>query len=288
MPHSDPQQIIETQRRDWNSVAPAWEKWDHILDHNLTFVNYRLVGDARLRAGQRVLDLGSGTGYPALLAAYAVGPHGSVVGLDLAESMLDVARRKSQRLGLTNITFRASDVSTLPFDEGSFDAVISRFCLMFLPDVPTAVGEIARILKPGSYLAAAVWSVPERNPYLRIPIDVVKQFIELPPPEPDQPGIFRLAKPGDLFGIVKRAGLNAIADEEVSGEAWFDSADDYATHVMEMAAPLQALFAKLSPSQQIEAELEIKRTANRYLADGRISLPMAIRIVVARKPSCNF
>ncbi|MES4785477.1 MAG: ubiquinone biosynthesis protein UbiE, partial [Nitrospiraceae bacterium] len=88
-------------------------------------------------------------GYPAILAAYAVGPRGSVVGLDLADSMLDAARRKAQRLGLTNITFRTSDISSLPFDAGSFNAVISRFCLMFLPDVPKAVGEIARVLQPG-------------------------------------------------------------------------------------------------------------------------------------------
>ncbi|MER3422694.1 MAG: hypothetical protein C4293_05170, partial [Nitrospiraceae bacterium] len=145
MPHIDPHQLVETQRQDWNRVAPAWEKWDQVLDHNLAFVNYRLVGDARLRPGQRVLDLGS----PAILAAYAVGPRGSVVGLDLADSMLDAARRKAQRLGLTNITFRTSDISSLPFDAGSFNAVISRFCLMFLPDVPKAVGEIARVLQPG-------------------------------------------------------------------------------------------------------------------------------------------
>lgn len=280
----DQQQIIETQRQDWNRVAPGWEKWDHLLDHNMAFINHRLVGDARLRAGQRVLDLGSGTGYPALLAAQAVGSHGSVVGLDLADAMLAVARRKAQSLGLSNVTFRTADVTALPFEADSFDAVISRFCLMFLPDVPKAAGEIARVLKPGGYVAAAVWSVAEKNPYLRIPIDVVKQFVELPPPEPDQPGIFRLAKPGDLYGMVERAGLQGLADDEVTGEVSFDSVDEYWTSLLELAAPLQGLLTKLTPSQRREAESLIKLAAARYQQGSAVPLPIAIRIVVARKP----
>ena len=283
MPPLDPQQIIETQRQDWTRVAPGWEKWDESLDHNMAFMNYRLVGEARVRPGQRILDLGSGTGYPALLAAQAVGPRGNVVGLDLADAMLDVARRKAKALGLTNIRFQAGDVSTLPFDAGSFDAVISRFCLMFLPDVPKAAAEIARVLKPGGYLAAAVWSLPEKNPFLNIPINIVKQFIDIPPPEPEQPGIFRLAKPGDLRGIVERAGLTPLADETVSGESLFASGQEYVTSLMDIAAPFQALFAKLSSSQQTQTQADIKRAAQQYEMGGKIALPIEIRIVVGRK-----
>ncbi|HEX3204551.1 MAG TPA: methyltransferase domain-containing protein [Nitrospiraceae bacterium] len=283
MPSLDPQQIIETQRQDWTRVAPGWEKWDESLDHNMAFMNYRLVGEAHVRPGQRILDLGSGTGYPALLAAQAVGPRGNVVGLDLADAMLDVARRKAKALGLTNIRFQAGDVSTLPFDAGSFDAVISRFCLMFLPDVPKAAAEIARVLKPGGYLAAAVWSLPEKNPFLNIPINIVKQFIDIPPPEPDQPGIFRLAKPGDLRGIVERAGLTPLADETVSGESLFASGQEYVSSLMDIAAPFQALFAKLSSSQQTQTQADIKRAVQQYEMGGKIALPIEIRIVVGRK-----
>ena len=279
----DPQQIIEMQRQDWSRVAPGWEKWDASLDQNLTFLNYRLVGESRVRPGQRLLDLGSGTGYPAVLAAQAVGPKGSVLGLDLSEAMLEVARRKAKALGLANVTFQAGDASVLPFEAGSFDGVISRFCLMFLPDVPKAAAEIARVLKPGGYLAASVWSSPEKNPFLSIPIDVVKQFIEIPPPPPEQPGIFRLAKPGDLRGIIERAGLTPLSDDEVSGEGFFASGDEYVAHLKDIAAPLQNLLAKLTPQQLTQAEADIKRAVQRYEVRGKIALPMEIRIVTGRK-----
>jgi ubiquinone/menaquinone biosynthesis C-methylase UbiE len=284
MAQFDPQQIIETQRQDWNRVAPAWEKWDRMIDRNMTFINYRLAGDARLRSGERVLDLGCGTGYPALLAAQAVGQTGAVIGLDLAEEMLAVARRKAKTLGLNNVSFQPGDVTSLSFESSSFDAVISRFCLMFLPDVSKAVKEIARVLKPGGYLAAAVWSAPEKNPFISLPMNVLKTFLTLPPPDPEQPGIFRLAKPGDLFGMIERTGLQGLTDEELTGESAYDSADEYFSSLMDMAAPLQPLFAKLSPEQKRQAESEIKRAVDQYRRGKSVALPMAIRIVTARKP----
>jgi enediyne biosynthesis protein CalE5 len=150
-------------------VAGGWEKWDRFFDEQMACLNHRLVADARLRSAMRVLDLGSGTGYPALLGAQTVGATGSVTGMDLAEQMLEVAKRKATRLGLNNITFKPGDVTTLPFEANSFDAITSRFCLMFLPDVPTAATEIARVLKPGGWVAAAVWSAPEKNPSIGPP-----------------------------------------------------------------------------------------------------------------------
>lgn len=280
---TDTQQIIDTQRQDWNRVAPGWEKWDEKLDRNLAFVNYRLVADARLRPGQHVLDLGSGTGYPAILAAQAVSPGGSVVGLDLAEAMLDRAQRKANALKLRNVKFRTADVSTLPFERGSFDAVISRFCLMFLPDVPKAVQEIARVLKPGGYLAAAVWSVPDKNPYLRLPMDVIKQFVEVPPPDPEAPGIFRLGKPGDLKGMMERAGLTALADDEFAADSITTSADEYVMSLLDIAAPIQNLLGKLPEPKRNEVIAAIKKAVEAYRRDDGVALPMAIRFVAARQ-----
>jgi len=281
----DPGQIIDTQREDWNRVAPAWEKWDRRLDENMAFVNHRLIADARLRPGQRVLDLGSGTGYPALLAAQAVGGSGRVLGLDLAEQMLHAARRKAERLGLANVRFQTADVTTLPFEAASYDAVISRFCLMFLPDIPKTLAEIVRVLKPGGYLAAAVWSAPEKNPFITVPMKVLASYLPLPPPDPAQPGIFRLAKAGDLSGMAKQAGLEGLEDEELTGESFYESADEYYESLMEMAAPIQPLFARLSPTDKANAEAEIKREVERYRRGAEVAIPMAIRIVAARKPA---
>lgn len=284
MPSPTPEAVIEAQRQDWNRVAPGWDKWDQFFNRTMAFINHRLVADARIRPGLQVLDLGSGTGYPALLAGEVVGADGTVVGIDLAESMLAVASRKAKTLGLQHVSFRTGDVTALPFDSGSMDSIISRFCLMFLPEIPRAAAEIARVLKPGGYVAAAVWSAPDKNPFIRIPMDVIKTITPLPPPDPEAPGIFRLARPGDLAGMFERAGLILLDDQEFTAEVTYATAEEFFLGLMDVAAPIQNLFAKLTPAQQAEAKRGIIKAANEYRRPEGVSLPIAVRIVSARKP----
>lgn len=284
MPSQTPAAVIEAQRDDWNRVAAGWDKWDLFFNRTMAFINHRLVADARIRPGLQVLDLGSGTGYPALLAGEVVGSEGTVIGIDLAESMLAVATRKAKTLGLAQVSFRTGDVTMLPFESGSMDSIVSRFCLMFLPEIPRAVAEIARVLKPGGYIAAAVWSSPEQNPFIRIPMDVIKTIMPLPPPDPEAPGIFRLARPGDLSGMFDRAGLVPLDDEEFTAEVTYATAEEFFRGLMDIAAPIQNLFAKLTPAQQSEAEQGIIKAVNDYRRPEGVSLPIAVRIVSARKP----
>lgn len=279
-----PEQVIDSQRQDWNRVAGGWEKWDRFFDEQMAFLNHRLVGDARLRPGLHVLDLGSGTGYPAILAAQTVGVDGSVVGIDLAEQMLTVAERKATRLGLRNVTFKVGDVTTLPFESASFDAVTSRFCLMFLPEIPRAAVEIARVLRPGAWVATAVWSAPENNPSIGLSIAAVKQVIDLPPPDPMAPGIFRLAQPGDFAGMLERAGLTDITDQEFFGEWSYGSADEYYTSLMEIAAPVKNLMTTLPETQRLEVKRLIIEAASQFQRGAHITFPIAVRMVAGRKP----
>ena len=279
-----PEQMIEGQRQDWNRVAGGWEKWDRFFDEQMAFLNHRLVADARLRSSMRVLDLGSGTGYPALLGAQTVGSSGSVIGLDLAEQMLAVARRKATVLGLTNVTFHTGDVTALPFEANFFDAVTSRFCLMFLPEIPKATAEIARVLKPGGWVAAAVWSVPDKNPSIGLSMEAIKKVVELPPPDATAPGIFRLAKPGDLAGMLQQDGLVDVTDQEFLAEWSYASAEEYYTSLVEIAAPVQNLMATLSANQIQEVRRLIIQAATPFQRSNRITFPIAVRMVAARKP----
>ncbi|MFI5303661.1 MAG: class I SAM-dependent methyltransferase [Nitrospiria bacterium] len=277
-------EFIESQQRDWNRVAKGWEKWDALLEKNMSFVDLRLVSDARIRPGIRVLDLGSGTGYPALLAAKLVGESGRIIGQDLAGDMLQVARLKAKSLGLENIMFRTGDVTVLSFEDQSFDAVISRFCLMFLPEIPKAMKEIARVLKPGGYISAAVWASPEQNPYLQIPINAIKKFDDVPPIDSEQPGIFRLARAGDLLGMAKQAGLTGVSDDTLEAVSVFKDPDEYYERLMDMSAPIQTFISKFTSEQKTALEKEVKSKVAQYAVGNEIQIPMSIRIVVALKP----
>jgi SAM-dependent methyltransferase len=110
-----------------------------------------------LPPGAQVLDVGCGTGASAIPAAEAVGPTEHVLGVDLAEGLLALARAKAAAQGLTNAEFRLGDMTALGFPDGQFDAVISVFSIFFVADMATQVRELWRMVKPGGQLAITTW-----------------------------------------------------------------------------------------------------------------------------------
>ena len=121
----------------------------------------RMIAMAGISAGQRVLDIGTGTGVVAIEAAKAAGPEGHCVGIDLSEKMLDSAKANARLAGLAErIEFRAMDAEALQFADASFDVVVSLFALLHFPNPDTALNEMFRVLKPGGTLVIAVGSAP--------------------------------------------------------------------------------------------------------------------------------
>jgi ubiquinone/menaquinone biosynthesis C-methylase UbiE len=133
---------------------------DHFDDEPLGFwerIGRRTVAGIGLRTGDRVLDVGCGTGASALPAAQIVGPDGFVVGADLSAHLLDRARAKATALGLRNVEFRLADMTDLGYPDSRFDAVVSVFSIFFVPDMEGLVRELWRMVRPGGKLAVTTW-----------------------------------------------------------------------------------------------------------------------------------
>jgi arsenite methyltransferase len=109
----------------------------------------------RLEPGKRVLDIGSGAGMDSLIAALMVGPEGSVTGIDMTPEMIENARKGAAQVGLNHVTFVEGEAETLPFDDSSFDVVISNGVIDLIPDKDAVFGEIYRVLVPGGRVQIA-------------------------------------------------------------------------------------------------------------------------------------
>src|SRR6267378_5539284 len=128
-------------------------------------VTQALVEDGQIGSRHAVLDIATGPGEPALSVAALVGPEGKVFGIDPIPEMVAAARRAAERLNLKNVQFDVAFADALPFPTDTFDAVISRFGVMFFPTPADGLREMLRVLKPGKKLALAAWHFAERNPF---------------------------------------------------------------------------------------------------------------------------
>ncbi|MDE3242609.1 MAG: class I SAM-dependent methyltransferase [Nitrospirota bacterium] len=280
----DPVQYKASQKESWSNVAAGWKKWWPTMERSARPASDLLVELADIRAGQTVLDVATGIGEPAVTAAHKVGPTGTVIATDQATLMLAVARERAAALGLTNLEFHEMDAEALDFPEPRFDAVLSRWGLMFLPNLTGALANLHRLLKPGGRLAAAVWGPPANVPFIGLAIDTVRQQLQSPPPPPGTLGPFSLADVTILERALAQAGFSDIRSEPLSLTFEWASAEDYTRFQQDIAAPIVALVAKEPAARQAEVWRAITEAARQYAgADGTVRMPGEAICVAARR-----
>jgi len=179
----------------------------------------------RLAPGARVLDVCCGSGASAIPAAEIVGPGGSVTGVDLAENLLELARTKAKQRGLTNTEFRSGDMTNLPFEEGSFDAVVCVFGIFFVPDMEAALRELKRALRTGGTLAITTWGPRLFEPVNTVFWNAVRDV------RPDLHKNFnpwdRISAPDDLRSLFNAAGLTQAEIVAETGSQPVNSPEDW-------------------------------------------------------------
>src|SRR5438034_430905 len=140
-------------RDEWQAVAGGWRRWEPMLQSFTWPMSLRMGAAAAIGPGQRVLDVGCGMGDPTLQVAVLVGPHGRVLGIDVAEGMIATARERAAALGLAHVEFRTADVMTMDLPADSFDAVLGRWSLIYVADPPAALARLRGALVSAGRIA---------------------------------------------------------------------------------------------------------------------------------------
>lgn len=243
-----------------------------------------LIEDAGIVRHNRVLDVATGPGEPALPIAGLVGADGNVEGIDAVPEMIAAAKREAERAGYSNAHFQIASADSLPFPENAFDAVISRFGVMFFPSPVQGVREMFRVLKPGHKLAMAVWGFAEQNAFHYVFSRVTDKYVPTPPLEPDAPDAFRFAAPGRLKNILDEAGARVSSDRLLVFRIEVPlSIDDFWTMRSGMSDRLRAKLAQLPADQLAAARREVSDQLHIYSTDRGLSLPAEVRIVSGSK-----
>lgn len=261
----DPIAFKQKMRQEWNDAAAGWRKWYHVVEgkdggqrHSATLVEL-----ARIRRGGSVLDVGGGYGEPSLTAARIVGPGGRVFCTDISAALLAFAHERAMAAGLANVTFIEQDAEQLDFTTESFDAIVSRAALMFLPDVPGALRRLRSFLKPGGRFAASVWG-DRRKVEFAMAGTVIAAELALPPPLACRPGVFALADERRLATFVREAGFHDVETGTVQVDFETETAAQFTEFIRDVAPPFSVLLKEQPPQARARIWQEVTNAYARY------------------------
>lgn len=276
------EQIRDQQKETWNKFSPGWKKWDELTMDFLKPMGDEIIRLLNLKNDAIVLDVAAGTGEPGLtIASHLNG--GKVISTDLAEGMLEVAQENAMNRGVKNFETIVCDVSELPFADNTFDAISCRFGFMFFPDMQLAIKEMTRVLKPGGKIATAVWNIPEKNFWVTATMGTISKNIEIPPPPPGAPGMFRCSKAGFMSDLFLQAGLKNISENEVTGKLNCKTTDVYWDLMNDVAAPVVAALSKADDEMKQKIKEEVYQLVNQKYPNTPIVIDSSALVIYGEK-----
>ena len=285
-PAFNPDKFKAQQREMWDNAAAGWQNWWETVERGAQKVSNKLVELAEIKPGDKVLDIATGIGEPAVTAARRVKPNGKVVAIDISPQMLLIAKTRAKSLGLDDIIeFRESDGEKIDLLDSTekFDAILSRWGLMFFPNLSAALVKIREMLVTNGILSAAVWSAPSKVPWLDLAFASVRKQINAPSPTPMTPGPFALADVDALKQSFSEAGFRDIKTNTFQVTFEFDSPESYTKLHQQTATRIHAMLANQTEEVKKQAWNSITEAVWQYAdSHGRVNLDNEVIYIVGK------
>jgi SAM-dependent methyltransferase len=274
-------QVYDEQAARWNGDSGrAWVEQQAPLD--AMFKPFEALLTAAINEGERVLDVGCGTGGTTLAAARMTGAKGNCVGADISAPMLDAARGRAEN-GRAAATFIQADAQTHAFEAETFDTIISRFGVMFFGDPVAAFANLRRGVRAGGRLCFAAWRGAEENPFMTTTERAAAPFLQNVPARPaNGPGQFAFADARRVRGILAESGWTDIEVRPIDVACSFSQND--LVHFFTRLGPLGTIFRDVDASTREHVIEAVRGAFAPFIAGDDVRYTAACWLVTARVP----
>jgi SAM-dependent methyltransferase len=267
---------------DWTTVAVGWDRHRAMIERTKTALTERLLHGIDLQPGDRVLELGGGTGDLARRISAEVGPNGTVTATDVAAGMVELISRTTA--DLPNVDVKQMDAAAIDAPDASYDAIIFRMGLMFVVPPLDALQEARRVLVAGGRIAVTTWAAAEHNMWLAAVGMSAMVHGVLSGPDPTQPGgPLSLSDPAALEQLAREAGFGTAAVESVDIRFEVASVDEHLAHVTALAPPLKVAFAAATGEQRAAVHSTVEEITSQFRTEGGgFAIPARALLLEAR------
>jgi len=277
--------VTQKAHPDWNSFArtQASLRWRSKSAAMGSAFTQAIVDAAQAAPGMSVLDVACGTGEPAISLAVLLQGKGEVFGIDISPGPLSTAEERAAQRGLSNTRFRQADFHALPFPDSSFDLVTSRLGVMFFADLPRAMREIYRVLKPGGRLALLAWGSMEQ-PYFQTTIGTVLRTVPGATVPEAGKSMFSFGRPGVLAQALREAGFAEVEESfPVLPWTWPGTPEEVWEYFQEVTVPFAPLLRAVPAELRAEINAEVLQAIARYYDGTEIKFTASANITCASK-----
>ena len=265
------------------SAIEGRKRWITTMERAAEPISRRMIELAAVKPGDRVLDLATGSGDPALAVARIVGAEGEVIGVDMAEPLLDYARERAREAGIENATFLAMDAASLDLPAESFNAVLCKFGLMFFHDYDSAIGAVHDVLKKGGRFVTSLWGPAAEVPAISITVEVLREQLDIHPSE-TPPHPFALSDPSIVLAKLSDAGFTDLHVEHYPVIFEFSSPEQYIRYMHDVAHQVNLLFQEITPEERTSVwDAIVERAARHVTAEGIVRFENSSFIVVGSR-----
>lgn len=266
----------------WNeSSGPAWAALQDTLDRMLApFVDI-LLEHAFTGEGRQVLDIGCGAGATTRAMARRLGPDGLALGVDISAPLVAAARARTAEEGVTSAAFVEGDAQTFAFDRAAFDAVMSRFGVMFFEDPEAAFANIRGAARRDARLAFVAWRSPAENPFMTVPLRAAGHLLPpIPRPEPNAPGQYGFADGERVQRILDANGWREVKVEPIDVACEITESDLFA--YITRLGPVGAVLREMDEPRRREITDVIRPAYAPYMHEGLARFTSACWLATAR------